>query len=155
MVKKVLFITIAVVLAGFISLQFFQPAPNNAPVTANDLFHHLEVPPAVKNKLQASCYDCHSNQTQYPWYNKVAPLSWVIADHVKNGKEEMNLSEWGQLSKRDKIGVLSGIAEVLEDGSMPLESYLKLHKEARFSAEETEAVTQWAENAMEAVLSAP
>lgn len=150
--KKTIFILVALILGVFIVIQFFQPPKNVAPVTSSDLFANVKAPDSIKSKIIVSCYDCHSNQTKYPWYNKVAPLSWLISDHIKNGKKELNLSEWGNLSKREQLGVISGIAEVLEDKSMPLPSYLKLHKEAVFSQEETDAVIFWAEQAMEIIL---
>lgn len=155
MLKKIFLITVAVLAVGFLTIQFFQPAKNRSPVTENDFIKQINAPEDIKEKIKVSCYDCHSNQTKYPWYNKVAPLSWIIADHVKNGKKEINFSEWGHLSKRKKIGVLSGISEVLGDGSMPLESYIKLHKEAHFTGEEVERITTWTESAMEEVLSTP
>lgn len=155
MIKKLALIILAVLLLVFVGMQFFQPDKNIAPLTDDDLFNQLNSPIQVQEKIKASCYDCHSNQTKYPWYNKIAPLSWVIADHVKEGKKEMNFSEWGQLSKREKLGLLSGISEVLEDKSMPLPSYLKLHPEARFTDKEVELISSWAESAMEEVLNTP
>lgn len=149
--KKALLIVIVCIFGLFIIIQFFQPNRNIAPITEDDIFAQVKTPDSIKNKIIASCYDCHSNQTKYPWYNKVAPLSWMIADHIQNGKEELNFSVWGTLSKREQLGVLNGISSVLEDKSMPLPSYLKLHNEARFSIEETEAITSWTEVTMEAL----
>ncbi len=76
--------------AGFIIIQFFQPDKNNQAVSANDINNHLEIPTVIQEILKNSCYDCHSNQTKYPWYNNIAPVSWMIANHIKEGKEHVN-----------------------------------------------------------------
>jgi hypothetical protein len=138
-----------ILLAGVVIIQFFRPERNKEEIgdLQNDMLTYLEVPPAVAEKLKNACYDCHSNRTKYPWYSQVAPFSWVLARHVRGGKEEMNLTEFGNLEKRKMIGVLSELCEVVDEGSMPLPGYLLMHKEAEFSQEEIEALCEWSEMA--------
>ena len=135
-------------LAGVIIIQLFRPERNEGNTEIQtDLLASLEVPQSVAEKLKTACYDCHSNRTKYPWYSQVAPVSWVLARHVREGKEEMNLTEFGTLETREMIGVLTELCEVVEEGSMPLPGYLAVHKDAVFSQEEIEALCEWSEMA--------
>lgn len=138
--------------AGLVIIQFFQPEKNYQEITSDDLFSQIEVPENVGNLIKNSCYDCHSNQTNYPWYNRVAPVSWMIADHIKVGKDNLNFSTWGQLSKRKQIGALSEICEVCENHEMPLNSYLIIHKDAALSAEDIQQICDWTETSVSAVM---
>jgi hypothetical protein len=135
-------------LAGVVLIQFFRPDRNEGNThIQSDLLTTLDVPPPLADKLKNACYDCHSNRTKYPWYSQVAPVSWVLARHVREGKEEMNLSEFGNLEKREMIGVLSELCEVVEERSMPLPGYVAMHRGAEFSQEEVEALCEWSEMA--------
>ena len=89
-----------------------------------------DVPANLKNKLHVSCYDCHSNNTRYPWYNKIQPVAWFLEDHIKEGKDELNFSEWGEYSDRRKNSKLRSIISQIEEGEMPLDSYILLHPDA-------------------------
>ena len=102
-------------------------------------------PGHVAELIKGSCYDCHSNQTVYPWYSKVAPVSWYLKKHIKEGKEDLNVSEYASMDKADKIEFLVDICEVVEAGNMPLISYTLIHKEARLSEEDREAICVWSE----------
>ena len=118
---------ILAILAGiFLFLQFFQPDRNlGNHQTSTDLFEITNVNDSIKNTLISSCYDCHSNHTDYPWYSYIAPLSFVINKHVMLGKEELNFSTWGSLSTTEQIVLLVNICEVLENNEMPLKSYFR------------------------------
>jgi hypothetical protein len=151
MVRKILVISGAVILAGLIIVQFFQPPKNQAPVTDDGIVFQIDIPDYVKKPLVNSCYDCHSNQTRYPWYGRIAPFSWMMNNHIVQGKQELNFSEWGTYSKRKQIGLLDEIVEVIENGSMPLESYLLLHADARLYDHEIEAIRVWSEDAIDQV----
>ena len=96
------------------------------------------VPETIQKKLQVSCYDCHSNNTQYPWYNKIQPVAWFLEDHIKEGKAELNFNEWDSLSSRRKASKLRSIIKQIENGEMPLDSYTLIHKDAKFSEAEAE-----------------
>lgn len=132
--------------AGLVVIQFFQPEKNMEPVKAAEDFLLLTSPPEhLAELIKSSCYDCHSNQTDYPWYNKVSPISWYLHKHITRGKADLNASEYGGMDKADKIELLVDICEVLEAGTMPLTSYTLIHKEAKLSQEDIEALCIWSE----------
>ena len=140
------YIIAGIVLACFIVLQFFQPEKNQAGErSGGDLMAVLEVPDSISAFLLNACYDCHSNHTQYPWYSKISPVSWFLNAHIVKGKEELNFEEIGQLENRKQVGALSEICEVLEAGTMPLKSYILIHRDARLTREESEAICNWAD----------
>jgi hypothetical protein len=127
-------------------LQFFRPDRNATPVDPQqDLLSVASPPDQVASLIRSSCYDCHSNQTNYPWYSNISPVSWYLNQHISKGKEEVNFSEYGSLEKADKIRVLDEFYEVLEGGDMPLPSYTLIHREARLSKEEIDALCSWSE----------
>ena len=129
-----------------ILLQFFKPEQNNAPVDPEfDMLTLVSPPEHIADLIRNSCYDCHSNQTVYPWYSRISPLSWYLNKHIKKGKEELNFSDYGQLDKADKIGALADFCDALDAGTMPLQSYLLIHKEARLSKEDSDALCTWSE----------
>jgi hypothetical protein len=152
MIRKILLYAGIGLLVLFIVIQFFQPEKNQAAVTTDDIVFQLEIPEGVKKSLVNSCYDCHSNQTKYPWYGRIAPFSWMMNQHIVDGKEELNFSEWATYSKRKQLGLLDEISEVVTDGSMPLESYLMLHADARLFDHQVEKINAWCEEAAEQVL---
>lgn len=127
-------------------LQFFQPERNDLPVDPElDMLSLVSLPEATAELVRQACYDCHSNQTYYPWYSRISPVSWYLKSHIVKGKEELNFSLYGKLNKADKIGFFSDICEVMDAGSMPLQSYQLLHKDARLEQEQREMICQWAE----------
>ena len=106
----------------------------------------------VEFLIRDACYDCHSNNTRYPWYSRISPVSWYLDKHVQEGKEEVNFHEFGQLDNAKRIGVLSDICQVLEDGSMPLKSYLSIHKHARIDSMGRAEICGWTESSSVAIL---
>ena len=110
-----------------------------------DLYKTGNVDKPVKDILERSCYDCHSNFTNYPWYSNISPVSIFLGKHVKKGKEKLNFSEWALISDKDKISRLVDIYESVESGGMPLQSYLIIHKEAALSEDDKEVILSWAE----------
>ncbi len=144
--KRKLYIILGLILLSFIVIQFFPPEKNYLEPTSDDIFHQLkDIDEPVKELITNSCYDCHSNQTKYPFYARIAPISWYIDNHISEGKEKLNFSDWGNYSKRDKISALVEICDVLSDGSMPLKSYIRLHKTARMDEFQIEAICDWAD----------
>ena len=132
--------------AGLVLIQFFQPEKNMRPVDpAQDLLMVAEVPEHLAELIKNSCYDCHSNQTVYPWYSIISPVSWYLQKHVIKGKEDLNASEYGSLDKADKIELLVDLCEVVEAGTMPLISFTLIHKEAKLSQEDIDALCTWSE----------
>jgi hypothetical protein len=144
-------------LAGaLIVAQFFQPEKNlNIGPQEYDIMGVLEVPDQVVSLLKNTCYDCHSNNTQYPWYNKISPVSWYLDKHVKAGKEALNFNEFGLLNKRKMIGALSTVCEVIESGSMPLASYTFIHRSESLDEDEVSILCNWAETGAEQLMRAP
>ena len=144
---KIVKIIAIILLVAFVGIQFVPVDRNQSdtlPLTDFKLVHN--VPETIKKKLQVSCYDCHSNNTQYPWYNKVQPVAWFLEDHIKEGKAELNFNEWDSLSSRRKASKLRSIIKQIESGEMPLDSYTLIHKDAKFSEEETQQLVKYIEN---------
>ncbi len=103
----------------------------------------------VGNTLVRACGDCHSNQTSLPWYGHVAPISWWIKSHVREGREELNFSEWTKYSALERYNELESICGVISNGRMPPAAYTALHPEARLGAQDKQAVCAWAANEIE------
>ena len=104
----------------------------------------LQAPPAVETILRRSCIDCHSNQTHWPWYAYVAPASWLVTHDVEEGRDHLNFSTWEIYDEDERIDHLDEIAEVIEDGDMPLWFYVPLHPDARLSADDSATLIRWA-----------
>ena len=133
-------------IAVLVLIQFFRPEKNQALTEQEyDLLQVTSVPDSLASILRASCYDCHSNHTNYPWYSRISPVSWYLDKHIRDGKEGLNLSEYGLLDKAEKIGVMSDIYDAVEAGTMPLQSYILIHVEARLSPEDMDALMDWAD----------
>lgn len=150
---KLLKYLIYVLIAAFFLIQFI---PANLPENNNDLSRDLVVaeraPDKVKQILSKACYDCHSNQTNYPWYSYVAPISWLVSRDTRIGREELNLSDWSDLSKRKKIKVLNEMAEEMEERNMPLKIYTVIHRDAILSEDEIKTITDWTESVSAGIL---
>jgi hypothetical protein len=104
----------------------------------------LVAPPAVENLLRRACYDCHSHETRWPWYSRLAPVSWWLADHIRLGRADLNFSQWPLFDTEAKELFLRDIEKQLEDGTMPLRSYTLGHPEARLTAAERTLLVEWA-----------
>lgn len=138
---KILAIIALVTLVG---IQFVPAKRNQSDIVpASDFIATYNPPKEVESILRTSCYDCHSNNTNYPWYNKIQPVSWYLEDHVKHGKEELNFSEFGEYSDRRKMSKLKSFVSQVEQDEMPLDSYTFLHRSAKVSNAEKELVLTW------------
>ncbi|WP_187269293.1 heme-binding domain-containing protein [Algibacter pacificus] len=141
MLKKVLL----VLLIAFVVGQFFGTEKNEGDLTSVNAFLAETNPPEeVRLILEETCYDCHSDATRYPWYNNITPVNFWLANHVNEGKEELNFSNWVGNSVKRKDHKFEEIIEMVEDKEMPLESYTITHKEAKLSDAQIEAVVGWA-----------
>ncbi|MEO6995607.1 MAG: heme-binding domain-containing protein [Lacunisphaera sp.] len=127
--------------------QFIRPAKNisSGPETA-DISTKFTVPPEVKRVLQKACYDCHSNQTHYPWYAGIQPVGWWLAKHVKNGKAHLNFSEFATYSAKRTADKFDQISDEVSQQAMPLRSYKWGHPEARLTAAEMKLLIDWADH---------
>jgi Haem-binding domain len=104
----------------------------------------LKIPPEVAALLRRSCTDCHSNQTVWPWYSYVAPVSWLVEKDVHAGRERLNLSEWRQYTFKQREKLLADVATVVKNREMPLPQYLAVHRHAGLSDAETDILYGWA-----------
>jgi hypothetical protein len=105
--------------------------------------------------LSRSCADCHSNRTNYPWYSKIAPASWLLADHIDEGRKELNISVWNTYETRKKIRKLDSICEEVQDGEMPLPSYLWIHWDAAMKPGDAATLCNWANGEKERLQNMP
>ena len=129
----------------FLLLQLIQPERTNPPASADDLRRHLPASPRVAGLLRAACFDCHSNQTRWPWYSYVAPVSWLVSRDVEEGRKHLNFSQWGSYERRKQIGRLGAVGEEVGNGEMPLPIYAAMHEEAKLSKEDRDSLVAWAE----------
>ena len=141
MVRKIL-IGLLIVL---VLIQFIRPARNlgNAQ-TPTDITHVTTVPDSIQHMLQAACYDCHSNHTKYPWYVEVNPVGLWLANHIKEGKRELNFSEFATYNAKRKAKKFEEIAETIQEKEMPMDSYLWIHDEARLTDAQRTMIINWA-----------
>ena len=133
--------TVIILLLLLVAIQFIRPARTNPPV---DPAHALHADEEVIQLLRQSCYDCHSNETRWPWYSQIAPISWSIASHVDDGREALNFSEWTQIDPKIKAKRLKRAIQTTRNGMMPLPMYLWIHKDAKLSREQKKVIEKWA-----------
>ncbi|WP_372776028.1 heme-binding domain-containing protein [Mangrovibacterium sp.] len=126
-----------------VAIQFVQPAKNLGEPTENHLFRQSEIPINVQTVLQNACLDCHSDYTNYKWYHQAAPVSWFVANHIREGKRELNFSTWESISAIDQVSLLEDMKKEVEEGEMPLKSYTLVHHEARLSAAQKDSLYDW------------
>ncbi|WP_445720696.1 heme-binding domain-containing protein [Flavobacterium sp.] len=127
-ISKIILLILTIV---FVGIQFIPTKRNQSDSVPNTDFMIVNnVPNNIKATLQTSCYDCHSNNTSYPWYNTVQPVAWFLENHIEEGKAELNFSEWDNYSNRRKKSKLKSIVSQIKDNKMPLSSYTFIHKEA-------------------------
>lgn len=142
---KILKYILLFLLLGFIVIQFFRPAKNQSGsgVSATDITVLYHVPGNVRTILQNACYDCHSNNTRYPWYVNIQPLGWFMAKHINEGKAELNFNNFGAYSSKRQRNKLKRMKEQVEEGEMPLASYTLMHADARLPAEQKTILVNW------------
>jgi len=133
--KKTLFIFLLIIIA----LQFI-PSKIENPITNKNL--EINAPSPIKKIFKRSCYDCHSNEVKIPWYQSIAPTSFMIKRHVDLGRKWLNFSTWEKYSEKDKDKKLEGIYRTVYK-AMPLASYVSFHKEAKLTKEEIILIREW------------
>nr|WP_315032117.1 heme-binding domain-containing protein [uncultured Chryseobacterium sp.] len=143
-IKKILFGFILI----FLMIQLIRPARNidYGQLPSSDISKVYQVPEKVQSILRNSCYDCHSNSTNYPVYSYIQPLSFYLENHIQKGKEELNFNEWGSYSRRKQSNKLEAIAHQVKQRKMPLSSYLYLHQDAKMSEENIREIIHWIES---------
>ena len=127
-------------------LQLTNPSRTNPPLLpGHDLCATNPPPPKIAGLLRSACYDCHSNETHWPWYGRVAPVSWWLMDHIKDGRKRVNFSEWPHDNPKKARTRWQNIREEIESGDMPLRSYTWIHATARLSRNDRDELVSWAE----------
>lgn len=136
--------TAVVLLIAFIVAQFFSPEKNEGDVTELNTFLAETNPPEnVKVILETTCFDCHSNNTVYPWYNSITPINYWLDHHIEDGKKHLDFSKWNSYSLKKKEHKMDELHEEVEEGEMPLNSYTWTHADANLSKEQIEAIVSW------------
>lgn len=136
MMRRVL-LGVVVLLVG---IQLIRPEKTNPPVSRD-----VDAPAEVKLLLQRACYDCHSNETKWPWYSNVAPVSWLVAHDVDEGRRELNFSEWDKYDDKRRAHKLEETEEMIERGEMPIGIYVVMHAEAKLTDAEKKSLISWAQ----------
>lgn len=139
--KKIIWLAL---LGAVLAIQLIRPDMTNPPVDpAQDFRQVARAPAEVQHLLEVACYDCHSNESKYPWYSQVAPVSWWVVNHIQEGREALNFSTFGALPAKDRTEALEESAEKIQEGEMPLASYTWMHPEAKLSADQKDVLMQW------------
>lgn len=116
----------------------------NEPIKKEENFVDInKVNPRVEHLLKAACYDCHSNEVKYPDYAYVAPISWMVKDHVSEGRERLNFSKWGTYNNFLKEGMMEKSIATIENYAMPLPAYISKHEEANLSKADRELIANY------------
>jgi hypothetical protein len=141
MLKKILFVVVII----FVAIQFYRPARNmSKAVSTNDITNVHPPSSEVNNILQKACNDCHSNNSNYPWYTNIQPFGMWIQDHIDEGKSELNFSEFKTYTAKRQAKKMHEIEEMIEENEMPLYSYTLIHKEAKLTEIEKQQLVTWA-----------
>lgn len=150
--KRIIRTGLTAALVGLILIQFFRPKKNISElVLQTDITNLYIVPDSVLNILERSCYDCHSNNTHYPWYSNVQPFAWWLNKHIKDGKHDINFSDFGSYTVKRRTSKLKSIANSIKDGSMPLKSYTLIHSRSILTDEEKKAIFRWLDDIQQKV----
>ena len=128
----------------FVAIQFIPVERTNPPVTGL-----VDAPEDVLTTLRRSCWDCHSNETEWPWYAYVAPMSLRVSQHVWMGREHVNFTEWDGYDAEERDEAYEDIAKVIDRGRMPLKDYLLVHRNAKLTTSDRKRLVSWAESARE------
>jgi len=140
---KTLKIFLGWLVAGLLLIQLIRiEVPEPPKATPQD---EIQAPPKIMALLKRSCYDCHSNETKWPWYSEIAPISFEVKTHVKNGRNWLNFSIWNRYDEEKKQKLYKGIVKSI-DWKMPPADYMWIHKEARLSPEDRKAIKEWAQS---------
>lgn len=134
----------------FLGIQF---VPNDLPEVElqnpGDIMLTGMVNDEVAGLLKNSCYDCHSNESKYPWYSHIAPSSWLVTKDIREGREELNFSQWSSYDLMEQLGKLDDIVEEVSNGNMPMGIYTLMHSSAKLSDAQRELIVAWAEETMD------
>jgi len=145
-VKKVFLWAAVALIVVFLAIQFVRPVKNNPPADPSmSVTVQSGIRPQTAASLRTSCFDCHSDETVWPWYSQVAPVSWLVADDVRKGRSHLNFSEWGSYPKSKRVLKLGQIYEQVTKNEMPLPNYLVMHPAAKLSPADRDSIISWTE----------
>jgi hypothetical protein len=134
----------------FIIIQLLPVNPGNPPTAAT-----MKIVGKARPVMKKACLDCHSHETEWPWYSQVAPVSWFIVRHVNEGRDQLNFATWYEYEEERKIKLYEEIIEVLQKDEMPLRSYKWLHPEARLTNTEKDIIIRWARSNRDLLMMTP
>ena len=133
--------------AFLVLIQLVGPRKTNPPVVSGEgIEAHLDVSPEVGQIFQRACQNCHSHQTQWPWYSNVAPVAWFVTDNVNFGRRKMNLSNWAQYDQEERVHLLEEMCELVEAREMPLLPYLWMHEESHLDEQDIRTLCRWTQD---------
>ena len=136
----------------FIVIQFMRPVKNDSNhLQDSEISKIVFTADSVMYVLKNTCFDCHSNNTIYPWYSNIQPVGWLIARHIRKGREELNFSEFSSYSPRRQLSKLNEITNSIKDDIMPLSSYKLMHKNSMLSTYEKELLIKWVQQASDSL----
>lgn len=135
----------------FVAIQFIRPEKNlsSAPPGKDDFIVRLAPPPEISQLLRTACYDCHSDNTRYPWYAEIQPAAWWLKSHIDDGNREFSFSGFGSYSAKKQAKKLAVVIDVVSDRTMPLKSYTWIHRDAIFTDAQLKTLTTWLEAAQD------
>ena len=146
---RILKIILLALLVILVAIQFIPTSLNKTgEVPVKDITQVFPMPLKVEGILKNSCYDCHSNNTKYPWYNKIQPVAWYLGNHISNGKKELNFNEFGSYSNRRQRSKLKAVRNQIQDEEMPLKTYTFIHRDAKLTKEEKTLVLNWVDKTL-------
>src|SRR6266516_5657812 len=135
--KRAIKLILKILIMVFVIIQFFRPDENTSAIlNKNDISHTFNMSPDVQKIFQNSCYDCHSNNTRYPWYWHIQPVAWWMNSHIKDARKEVNFSEFLSYPARKQYKKIEDLNEEVQQGDMPLFSYTIIHRNARLNHEQ-------------------
>ena len=141
---KFLRILFILLITAFVVIQFVGIEKTNPEFDSSTDFIVMENPPEdVAQMLRSACYDCHSNETIWPWYSNIAPISWMLEEHVIDGRDNLNLNFWAEFDEEDRVYVIEEMIEEMEEGEMPIPGYLITHSAAKLSDAQKEKLFAW------------
>ncbi|MEI3802576.1 Haem-binding domain-containing protein [Chitinophaga ginsengisegetis] len=147
MTRIILFLLLIIIVA----IQFFQPEKNEngGRKSPDEITGLYTIPANVQTILKQACYDCHSNNTRYPWYAGIQPVGWLMAAHIREGKKELNFDEYGAYSSKRQRNKMKRMKEQVTAGKMPLSSYTLIHADARLTTGQKELIANWIDSTLE------
>lgn len=141
---------LVVLLVAFIIIQFFPIDKTNPPVDAGmDFLKIKHTPEPIAKIITTSCYDCHSNESKYPWYSNIAPASWFLQNHIKEGRKHLNFSTFAMYEPKRQIKKMEECVELIEKHEMPLESYYIGHQDAKITDIQRQELIKYFKRAIE------